>query len=118
MKVFTTSCPRNCYSTCSFKVGVENGKIINISPQALNRATPEGICLKGLSYLERVYSPNRILHPLRKKNGTFTRISWEEAINEISEKLIYFKTNFGPQSVLFYFASGTSGLLNAVSMNF
>jgi len=118
MKVFTTACPRNCYSTCSFKVGVENGKIINISPQALNRATPEGICLKGLSYLERVYSPNRILHPHRKKNGTFTRISWEEAINEISEKLIYFKTSFGPQSVLFYFASGTSGLLNSVSMNF
>ncbi len=118
MKVHTTACPRNCYSTCSFKVGVENGKIINISPEPLNRATPEGICLKGLSYIERVYSPHRILHPLKKINGNFTKISWEDALNEISEKLLYFKAKFGPQSVLFYFASGMSGLLNAVSMDF
>ena len=118
MKVHTTACPRNCYSTCSFKVWTDDGKIVNISPQALNRATPEGICLKGLNYIERVNSPNRILHPLKKVNGRFSQISWEDALTEISEKLIYFKANFSPQSVLFYFASGTSGLLNAVSMNF
>ena len=82
-KVFSTACPRNCYSTCSFKVWTENGKVINIDPQPLNKATPEGICLKGLSYVERVNSPRRILHPLKRIKEEFIQISWEEALTEI-----------------------------------
>ena len=65
-KVHTTACPRNCYSTCSFKVWTDDGKVVNIDPEPLNKATPEGICLKGLSYIERVNSSKRILHPLKK----------------------------------------------------
>ncbi|MGE0089384.1 MAG: molybdopterin-dependent oxidoreductase [Bacteroidales bacterium] len=117
-RVYTTACPRNCYSTCSFKVWTDNGKVINIDPQPLNQSTPEGICLKGLSYVERVNSPKRILHPLKKINNKFVQITWDEAINEIAEKLNYYKLNFSPQSVLFYYASGMSGLLNSVSINF
>lgn len=118
MKSINTACPRNCYSTCSFKVWTDDGKVIKIDPQPLNKATPEGICLKGLSYVERVNSPKRILHPLKKINGEFKQISWENALNEISEKLESFKLNFGAQSILFYYASGMSGLLNSVSTNF
>lgn len=117
-KVHNTACPRNCYSTCSFKVWTEDGKVINIDPQPLNKATPEGICLKGLSYVERVNSPRRILHPLKKTNGEFKQITWENALNEISEKLNYYKEKYSPQSILFYYASGMSGLLNSVSTNF
>lgn len=117
-QVHNTACPRNCYSTCSFKVWTEDGKVINIDPQPLNKATPEGICLKGLSYVERVNSPRRILHPLKKINGSFQQISWEDALNEISEKLNYYKKKYSPQCVLFYAASGMSGLLNSVSNNF
>jgi anaerobic selenocysteine-containing dehydrogenase len=118
MKSINTACPRNCYSTCSFKVWTDDGKVIKIDPQPLNKATPEGICLKGLSYVERVNSPKRILYPLKKINGEFKQISWDNALNEISEKLKSFKLNFGAQSILFYYASGMSGLLNSVSTNF
>jgi anaerobic selenocysteine-containing dehydrogenase len=118
MKEYNTSCPRNCYSTCSFKVWTDEGKIVRFEPQSMNKATPEGICLKGLSYLERTYSENRILHPLKKVKGKFERISWETALNEITEKLTYFKENFTPQSILYYAASGMSGLLNSVSTEF
>ncbi len=117
-KAHTTACPRNCYSTCSFKVWTDDGKVVNIDPEPLNKATSEGICLKGLSYIERVNSPKRILHPLKKVKGEFIQISWEEALNEISEKLKFHKENHSPQSVLFYYASGMSGLLNSVSTNF
>ena len=54
MTVFTTACPRNCYSTCCMRVHVETGEIRRIEPHPDNRATPEGVCLKGLSYVERV----------------------------------------------------------------
>jgi len=119
MKEFFTACPRNCYSTCSFKVYVDKGKVVNIAPNPDNLATPEGICLKGLSYVERANSPNRILYPHQKnKNGSFTRISWDQALDIISSKLKYFKEQFGQQSVLFYAASGMSGLLNEFSGKF
>lgn len=119
MKQFVTACPRNCYSTCSFRVYVEKGVVINVEPFAANLATPEGICLKGLSYVERANSPDRIIYPQKKnKNGTFSRISWDEALSTIANKLEYFKKEFGQKSVLFYAASGMSGLLNDFSGSF
>lgn len=118
MQVFNTACPRNCYSTCSFKVWVDDGKIVHIDPQPLNLATPEGVCLKGLSYIERAHSPDRILFPMKKTLDGFIRISWDEALQTISQKLQHYKKEFGPHSVLFYAASGMAGLLNGVSTNF
>lgn len=118
MEIRHTACPRNCYSSCSFKVWTDNGRVVKIDPQPLNRATPEGPCIKGLSYVERVNSTERILHPLKKTEAGFVRISWEEALSSIADKLEFFKTHYGPQSVLFYASSGMSGLLNAVSPEF
>jgi anaerobic selenocysteine-containing dehydrogenase len=118
MESHITACPRNCYSTCSFRVWTENNRIVKIDPDPSNLAVPEGPCLKGLSYVERTHSPDRILYPLRKYGNSFERISWENALKEITDKLIYFKQKFGPHSILFYASSGMSGLLNSVSTNF
>ena len=118
LEVHNTACPRNCYSTCSFRVWTDGGKVVNIAPQPLNRATPEGVCLKGLSYLERQNSPDRILYPLKKAGRTFERITWAEALDTITRKLTHFKEAYGPNSILFYAASGTSGLLGSVSLKF
>ncbi|MEN8126010.1 MAG: molybdopterin-dependent oxidoreductase [Bacteroidota bacterium] len=118
VEIFNTACPRNCYSTCSLKVIVEQGKIEKIEAQPLNKSTPKGLCLKGLSYIERVNSNDRILYPLQKVNSRFTKISWEKALKTISDKLSFYKTNFGSNSILYYAASGSSGLLNGVSTNF
>jgi len=119
MPIFNTACPRNCYSSCSFKVEVEANRIVNFYPDPANLATPEGLCLKGLSYFERANSPDRITAPLRKnKKGKFEKISWQEALEEISKKLKKYNQDFGPQSILFYSASGMAGLLNNISKNF
>ena len=120
MPVFTTACPRNCYSTCSMRVHVEDGRLRRIEPHPHNQATPEGVCLKGLSYYERVYHPERILHPLRRRPGTseFERISWSDALTAITERLVRIRKETGPQSVLYYAASGTKGLLNGCGMSF
>ncbi len=118
MKIYSTVCPRNCYSTCSFKVYVEDNKIVKIDPHPDNLATPEGVCLKGLSYVERANSKNRILYPLKKEGNNFIRISWDEAHSIISELLKFFKAKFGAQSVLFLTGSGVSGMLNQFSLKF
>jgi anaerobic selenocysteine-containing dehydrogenase len=62
----TSACPRNCYSTCGLLVEVVDGRIRRIEPHPANRATGRGLCLKGLSYIERVYSPDRLLAPLAR----------------------------------------------------
>ncbi|MCU0378014.1 MAG: molybdopterin-dependent oxidoreductase [Bacteroidales bacterium] len=119
MKEFITACPRNCYSTCSFRVFTEDGKVKRILPYRGNLATPEGPCIKGLSYLEREFSPLRILYPhKRTEAGTFTRISWDEAYSTISERLLHARSKHGPHSVLFYKGSGYSGLSNDISTLF
>lgn len=102
------------------RVQVEDGRIRRIEPHPGNRATPGGACLKGLSYVERVHSPDRILHPLRRvsEGGTFERISWDEALDTIAEKLVELKADPGPQSILYYSGSGTKGLLKGAGREF
>lgn len=68
MPVYTTACPRNCYSTYTMKVHVEDGRLRRIEAFPGNKATPKDPCLKELSYVERVHSPDRILFPLQRKN--------------------------------------------------
>lgn len=119
MSIHSTACPRNCYSTCSFNVQVENGRIVNFEPHPMNRATPEGVCLKGLSYFERAHSPERILHPLKRSaSGGFTKVTWDEALGTICERLTFFKEHFGPHSILFYESSGMAGMVNDFSSKF
>lgn len=119
MSIHTSACPRNCYSTCSLRVTVENGKVTAIDPHPGNLATPEGACLKGLSYLERVEPGSRLLHPLRRQpDGSFQAIPWEEALAYMTERFLAIRKRFGPQSVFYYAGSGTKGLLNGAGMAF
>ncbi|MBT8461977.1 MAG: molybdopterin-dependent oxidoreductase [Gemmatimonadetes bacterium] len=119
MSVYTTACPRNCYSTCGMRVHVEDGEIRRIEPHAGNRATPEGVCLKGLSYVERVRSPDRVLTPLRRTpSGDFQPVDWDAALDLIAGELRRLRATTGPQGLLYYAGSGTKGLLNAAGLEF
>ena len=119
---FTTACPRNCYSTCGMRVAVEGGRLRTMAAHPGNDATAEGVCLKGQSYVERVYAADRLLQPMRRvprsKGSTFEPIAWDDALDEITERLRIIRDEFGARSVFFYAGSGTKGLLNAVSLDF
>jgi len=119
MKEFITVCPRNCYSTCTFRVFTEDGMVKRILPFEGNLATPEGPCIKGLSYLEREFSASRIVYPLmRQADGSFARAGTEEVLDIIAGKLLTARKNHGPHSVLFYKGSGYSGLSNEIATTF
>jgi len=119
MEEFITACPRNCYSTCTFRVQAENNKIKRILPYSGNLATPEGPCIKGLSYKERQHSPDRIIYPLSKtSDGSFIRITMEEALEIICKKLDELKSKYGAHSILWYRGSGMSGLTNEIGSSF
>jgi anaerobic selenocysteine-containing dehydrogenase len=119
MEEFVTACPRNCYSTCSFRVQVENNRIKRILPFSGNLATPEGPCIKGLSYIERTHSSERIIHPmLRSSSGIFKKISFDNALDIISDRLSFIKDKWGSKSLLWYRGSGMSGLTNEIGNEF
>jgi anaerobic selenocysteine-containing dehydrogenase len=119
MKEFITVCPRNCYSTCTFRVQIENNTIKRILPFSGNLATPEGPCIKGLSYIERSKSVERITSPLlRSTNGKFYKISMNEALELISDKLQTIKERYGSKSIFWYHGSGMAGLTNEIGHSF
>ncbi len=119
MPTFLTACPRNCYSTCAMRVTVEDGRLVKVEPAPENLATAEGPCLKGLSYVERAHSAERITRPLRRRpDGSFVPVSWDEALDTVASALEKARGESGPQSVLYYSASGTKGLLNGCGLAF
>lgn len=66
------------------------------------------LCSKGISTLQRLYNPNRLLYPMKRTNPKgskdpgWVRISWDEAIKTIAAKLTEIKTKYGPDRVMFY----------------
>jgi anaerobic selenocysteine-containing dehydrogenase len=98
---------------------VENDGVVRILPYSGNLATPDGLCIKGLSYIERTNSPERIIHPLkRSSSGKFEEIGMPEALDFVSSKLAYIKDKWGTQSILWYRGSGMSGLTNEIGYSF
>ena len=117
--IHQTACPRNCYSTCALRVAVEEGRLVAVEPHPGNRATASGPCLKGLSYVERVHSPDRILQPLqRRPDGSFQPIGWDGALDQLARRLQSVREEHGAQAIFHDPGSGTKGLLNGCSLAF
>ncbi|KPU44214.1 putative dimethyl sulfoxide reductase chain YnfF precursor [Oxobacter pfennigii] len=114
--IINTSCPRDCFSACDIKAYVEDGKIVKIEGGSKNRATNSKLCIKGLSYTDYVYSPQRIGYPMiregKRGEGIFKRISWETAIDEISKRLKLVKDTVGPLGLLHFTSAGCMGLMS------
>ena len=115
-------CALDCPDACSLLIDVDaagHGSRLRGNPA--HPVTRGFLCGKVARYLEREYSPARLLHPLRrvgaKGEGRFTRITWDEALTEIADRLRSVSDEFGPESVLPYSYAGTMGLLNGAGMD-
>src|SRR5512133_63947 len=102
-------------------VDVEDGRAVALGGDSDHRFTQGFLCAKVNRYLERVYSPERLLHPMRrvgrKGEGRFERISWDEALGTVAERLRATAAEHGPQSILPYSYAGNMGLLSYGSMD-
>jgi anaerobic selenocysteine-containing dehydrogenase/Fe-S-cluster-containing dehydrogenase component len=114
-----TVCPRNCYCTCGMIVTHEGGRITRVDGDPENAATRGRVCLKGISYARRASAADRLLHPLKRQpDGSFARVSWDEALGEIADRLERVRRDRGPEAVLYYEASGSHGALGRLGMAF
>ena len=114
-------CPHDCPDTCVMTVEVEGDRAVGIGGDPDHRFTGGFLCAKVNQYLDRVYSPDRILHPLRrigrKGEGRFARISWDEALDLIATRFRAVIAAHGPEAILPYSYAGNMGLLSYGSMD-
>jgi anaerobic selenocysteine-containing dehydrogenase len=123
-------CTHDCPDSCGVLVTVDTltGRATKVQGDPAHPVTRGFLCGKVARYLDRVYSPERLLYPMKRKAGrpkgpagyggmkgreadAFERIGWDEALGLIAEKLTAVAAEFGPESVLPYSYAGTIGQL-------
>ena len=120
--VVRAACPHDCPDTCALEITVENGRAIRVDGAADHPTTRGVLCTKVARYLDRTYSSERVLYPLRrtgrKGSRSFERMSWDEALDTISTRFKEIAASAdGPQAILPYSYAGTMGLLQYCSMD-
>lgn len=97
-------CPLDCQDTCSWLAQVENGRVVRVEGRKDHPITRGALCAKVNDYQERTYASDRLLHPLRrvgpKGEGRFERISWDDALDLIAERLRAVIAGDGPEAIL------------------
>ncbi|WP_459947504.1 molybdopterin-containing oxidoreductase family protein [Desulfocastanea catecholica] len=99
-----------CYHSCGTRVTVEDGRAVKVEGLESHPLNKGQLCPKGENALASIYSPERLKYPMKRVNGGFERISWDQALDEIALKLNALKQEFGPE-VLGVF-SGSIGVEN------
>ncbi len=115
------ACPHDCPDTCGVVTEVEDGRAIAFYADANHPVTHGWLCAKVRPYLERVYHPQRLTHPLRrigpKGSGQWQRVTWDEALTEIAGRWRAISSESGPAAILPYSYSGTLGLVQMAVTN-
>lgn len=114
-EVIYHSCLRNCAARCLLKFRVQDGRMTYVSGAEEQAKTGKAPCLKGQTYVQYTYAPDRILHPMErvgaKGDGKWRRISWDEAYKKISDRLKAVIKEHGSESILPYSYSGNYGAI-------
>jgi anaerobic selenocysteine-containing dehydrogenase len=97
MPVVNTVC-NMCSTRCGINVRVEEGRIVDV--KGMEEHPVHDLCLRSQAIPELVHSLDRITHPLRKVNGRFEEISWNDAFDLIASKLTQIKKQHGPRALL------------------
>jgi len=136
-RVVHAACPHDCPDACGVLITVEDGRATKIAGDPAHPVTRGFLCAKVAKYLDRVYSPDRVLYPLRRvapkgiagqsgrgsasaprqTSETFKRITWEEALDEIAGRFKNIVEQFGSEAILPYSYGGTLGKLGSASMD-
>jgi anaerobic selenocysteine-containing dehydrogenase len=94
-----------CYHSCGIEVDVADGKVVNVSGQKSHPLNKGYLCPKGRATIEHIYHPSRLRHPLKKNGSGFMQISWDQALDEIADRLIDLKAKHGPETLGFFCGS-------------
>ena len=109
-------CTKDCPDTCGLLAKVEEGRITAIKGDPDHPFTQGFICRKAGYFPEHVHHARRILEPLKrtgpKGSGNFTPITWDDALDEITEHMSAVAAQYGPEAILPYYYAGHMGLIH------
>jgi anaerobic selenocysteine-containing dehydrogenase len=116
IKTGKSVCPHDCPSTCALEVELlDDGTIGRVRGDKDNSYTLGVICEKVARYKERIHHPDRLLYPLKrtgsKGSGMFARITWDEAMAEITARFMTIEKEHGAEAIWPYWYAGTMGLV-------
>ncbi|HWG92208.1 MAG TPA: molybdopterin-dependent oxidoreductase [Candidatus Thermoplasmatota archaeon] len=115
---FYGACPRNCYDTCGQWVTLAEDGSLKVEGDAEHPVTRGFLCGKGYANVDLHDHRERLLHPLRRVGpkgpgkGSWERISWDEALDEIARRMTAIAAQGTPERVLEFHYSGHMGFLN------
>lgn len=117
VKIVKTGCCHDCGGRCVLRAHIKDGKIIRIETD--NGEKPQlRACARGRAYRQRVYSPERLRYPLRRVGergeNKFERISWDEALELVTSKLIEIKEKYGNSAILLVPGGGNQGMIHGI----
>jgi anaerobic selenocysteine-containing dehydrogenase len=116
-RVVRGACPHDCPDTCAMHTTVEDGRAVKVAGDSDHPITVGFLCGKVSNYLDRVYSDERILHPLVREDGELRRASWDEALDAVATALARAREEYGGESILPYSYMGTQGLIQGNVMS-
>lgn len=100
-KVFKTSC-HGCIQMCPAIAYVENGVVVKLEGDPEAPVSRGSLCSKGINQIHTMYSPRRILHPLKRAgergSNEWEVISWDEAVELAAEQITSTIDKYGPYS--------------------
>src|SRR3954466_11857943 len=110
--VVNAACPHDCPDACGVLITIEDGRATKIQGDPAHPVTRGFLCAKVAKYLDRVYSPQRVLYPMRRigpkgpasasQAQNLQRISWDEALDEITSRFKQISGEFGSEAILPY----------------
>jgi len=120
-QVVRGACGHDCPDTCGWVVSVRDGTAESLVGDPSHPFTRGTLCAKVNHYLERVYHPDRVLHPLKrvgaKGEARFERVSWDEALADIAARWRSIVAESGAEAILPYSSAGVQGLVQQASID-
>ncbi|CAN1551142.1 BisC Anaerobic dehydrogenases, typically selenocysteine-containing [Paracoccaceae bacterium] len=108
-------CPLDCQDTCSWIATVEDGRVTGVRGASAHPITRGVLCAKVNDCEARIFAPDRLLHPLRRRgpkgSGTFERVSWEDALDTIARRFREIIDQHGPDALAPLYYLGAMGTM-------
>ena len=112
------TCTRDCPSACGLLVHVRDGRVVRLSGNPEHPVNRGAVCRKVPAFLRRFSSPDRVLTPLRRRRGGWRPVSWQDALDEMADRLKDCVDRHGPESILHYMGFGERTALKIVNARF
>jgi anaerobic selenocysteine-containing dehydrogenase len=121
MSLVLGTCHHDCPDSCGWVATVEDGRAVKLRGNPDHPYSQGELCPKVNRFLDRVYSPERVLHPLRrtgpKGSGRFEECSWDEATGLVASRIGEVIDRHGGEAILPWYSAGTQGLINLSSLD-